>query len=88
MSRAAEKARENRLRRKAEHQGLRLEKSRRRDIHAPDFNRYALMSIKTGERVHVGHGPDGAPIKFPFDLEAIESLLTTRGPKVWRFTGP
>jgi len=38
----AEKVRENRLRRMAERQGLRLEKSRRRDPRALDYGTYCL----------------------------------------------
>ena len=42
----AEKARENRLRRKAERQGYKLEKSRRRDPDATDFGVYKLTPAK------------------------------------------
>jgi hypothetical protein len=41
-----EKVRENRLRRKAERQGLKLVKSRRRDPLALDYQLYALISEK------------------------------------------
>ena len=39
----ADKARENRLRRKAERLGVRLEKSRRRDPDALTYGRYFVM---------------------------------------------
>lgn len=39
----SDKVRENRLRRMAERQGLRLEKSRRRDPRALDYGTYALV---------------------------------------------
>jgi hypothetical protein len=39
----ADKVRENRLRRMAERQGLRLEKSRRRDPRALDYGTYHLV---------------------------------------------
>lgn len=41
------KVRENRVRRVAERRGLRLEKSRRRDPHAPDFGLYMLFDART-----------------------------------------
>lgn len=44
MMAVAEKVRENRLRRMAERQGLRLEKSRRRDPRATDFGTYHLVT--------------------------------------------
>jgi len=40
----AEKVRENRLRRAAARQGLRLEKSRRRDPRALDYGTYQLVN--------------------------------------------
>lgn len=40
---AFDKVRENRLRRMAQRQGLRLEKSRRRDPRAYDFGTYCLV---------------------------------------------
>lgn len=51
---------ENRIRRAAERQGLRLEKSRRRDHRAPDYGKYRLLAAD-GE-VHVGHG-NGASLR-------------------------
>jgi hypothetical protein len=43
----AEKVRENRLRRMAERQGLRLVKSRRRDPLALDYDRWMVVDIDT-----------------------------------------
>lgn len=56
MTDAEFKVFENRLRRAAERQGLRLEKSRRRDPNAIDFGRYALIDPTYGGAVH-----DAAP---------------------------
>lgn len=42
------KVRENRLRRMAERQGLKLEKSRRRDPRATDYGTYRLTDAATG----------------------------------------
>ncbi len=43
-----EKVRENRLRRAADRQGLRLTRSRSRDINAIDYGLYALIDYETG----------------------------------------
>lgn len=43
----SEKVYENRLRRVAERQGLRLIKSRRRDPRATDYGMYALVDVHT-----------------------------------------
>jgi hypothetical protein len=42
-----DKARENRARRKAAHQGLTLRKTRRRDRDAPDYNVWRLYRTTT-----------------------------------------
>lgn len=47
----SEKARENQLRRAAERQGLRLERSRRRDPRALGYGTYKLTDARTGELV-------------------------------------
>jgi hypothetical protein len=47
----ADKVYENRLRRMAERQGLRLQKSRRRDPLALDFGVYVLIDNATGVAV-------------------------------------
>lgn len=46
------KVRENRLRRAADRQGLRLSKSRSRDPKALDFGLYALIDTETNGTVH------------------------------------
>ena len=47
----SEKGRENRLRRMAERQGLRLERSRRHDPRASSYGLYALKTWKTRQLV-------------------------------------
>ena len=59
----AEKVRENRLRRWAEDQGYKLEKSRRRDPRAKDYGTYRLKPEK------------GKPKDFP-DIDAVEKFLS------------
>jgi hypothetical protein len=51
MSEESEKVRENRLRRMADRQGLKLVKSRRRDPRALDYGTYALVAEGTNEIV-------------------------------------
>jgi len=46
------KVRENRLRRAADRQGLRLAKSRSRDPNAIDYGLYALIDIQTNAAVN------------------------------------
>jgi len=43
---------ENRLRRAADRQGLRLVKSRSRDPKAKDYDRYALVDVQTDKAVN------------------------------------
>jgi hypothetical protein len=57
------KVRENRLRRMAERQGYKLEKSRRRDSRATDYGTYRLVPAK------------GKPRDFP-SIDAVEQFLT------------
>jgi hypothetical protein len=47
-----EKVTENRLRRAADRRGLRLAKSRSRDVNAVDYGLYALIDIETGGAVN------------------------------------
>lgn len=54
------KARENRLRRRAENRGLRLIKARRTDPLAPDHNRWMIIDPR-GSMPPVGAGNDGRP---------------------------
>ena len=49
---SSDKIRENALRRKADRQGYRLIKSRRRDPDAVDYGLYALIDIETGGAVN------------------------------------
>lgn len=65
------KVRENRLRRMAERQGLRLIKSRRRDTRAYDYGTYVLVDQETTALVtgHYGPGYGGA------SLDEIEEAL-------------
>lgn len=70
-----QKVRENRLRRMADRQGLRLLKSRRRDPHAIDHGCYALTDVATSGAVF-GFGSFG----YEADLEDIEKYLTSPGP--------
>ena len=58
-----EKVRENRLRRWAEGQGYKLEKSRRRDPRANDYGTYRLTPAK------------GKPREFA-SIDALEKFLT------------
>lgn len=68
-----EKARENRLRRMADRQGLRLVKARSRDPQAIDYGCYALADIETSGIVF-GVGAIG---RFDASLDEIEDYLVT-----------
>jgi hypothetical protein len=68
----AEKIRENKLRRMAERQGLRLEKSRRRDERAYDYGTYQLVDPYTNTLVASGHQHG-----YGLSLDEIEQALTT-----------
>jgi hypothetical protein len=48
---SVDKTRETRLRRAADRQGLRLERSRRRDPQATDYGRYWLVDLVTSDVV-------------------------------------
>jgi hypothetical protein len=63
---AAEKAAENRLRRKAERQGLTLRKSARRDPDATDYGVWSLHNAASGTVVLQG------------SLQDVEQYLTGR----------
>ncbi len=54
MSMVERKVYENRLRRVAERQGYRLEKSRRRDERAIAFGLYRLVDLLTGDVIGAG----------------------------------
>ena len=64
------KVRENRARRAAERQGLRLVKSRRRDPHALGYGTFGLVDAETGASV-VASTSDGVGMT----LDAIEGVL-------------
>lgn len=72
MPRTTEQVRENRLRRMADRQGLRLEKSRRRDPLAFDFGTYQLVDLSTNSIVlmnfAIGRG-------YGCDLDDVEKYL-------------
>lgn len=70
-----DKVRENRLRRMAERQGLRLVKSRRRDEFAKGYGTYMLVAGHGGE-MNLGAG-DG----YGFDLDEIEKQLRGQTPR-------
>lgn len=65
------KVRENRLRRMAERQGLRLVKSRRRDPLAVDFGRYR---VETGDGVEPARF--ASPMGWGLTLGEVEHRLT------------
>ncbi len=67
-----EKIRENRLRRMADRQGLRLKKSGRRDPRALDYGMYMLISQATNVVVAGAEGT-GRP---NFTLKDVEEYLT------------
>jgi hypothetical protein len=71
-----EKVRENRLRRMAERQGLRLEKSRRRDPRALDYGSYALFDLETGDAKAGAVAGERLP-RQRFTLDDVEAYLTT-----------
>jgi hypothetical protein len=62
-----EKVRENRLRRMADRQGLKLTRSRRRDPRAIDYGLYWLTDIRTNTLISSEAG---------LDIDAVERLLT------------
>jgi hypothetical protein len=66
------KVRENRLRRAAERQGLRLVKSRRRDPRSIDYGKYMLLDVQTNGVVY-GLIPGGSTMAA--DLDDVEAYL-------------
>jgi len=71
----AQKILENRLRRMAARQGLRLEKSRRRDRRALDYGTYQLVWIDNNAIAASGGGREG----YGMHLDEIETALTEDG---------
>ena len=68
------KVRENRLRRAADRQGLRLSKSRSRDPNAMDFGMYALIDQQTGGATHPALAQRWV---HTLDLDEVEHYLTS-----------
>jgi hypothetical protein len=68
-----DKVRENQLRRRAERQGCRLLKSRRRDPYAVDYGSYMLVDAETNSIVATGFERG-----FGLSLDAIEAELDSR----------
>jgi hypothetical protein len=66
----AERSRENKVRRAAALQGLRLEKSRGRDPRAVGFGTYRLVDAGTGAIVASKHGTG-----FGLSLDEVERQL-------------
>lgn len=77
----SDKVRENRLRRMAKRQGLRLEKSRRRDPKAVDYGGYMLIDIRSNGIVY---GSDDFP--YQADIDEIEEFLTIDTTNIGRST--
>jgi hypothetical protein len=73
------KVRENRLRRAAERQGLRLEKSKRRDPNALDFGGYWLIDGPAYDREADNYRSRVVVVggDYGTDLDGIEEYLTT-----------
>ena len=68
------KVRENRLRRAADRQGLKLRRSPRRDENAIDYGLYALTSVGEGRGTIHEQGPISI---FTLDLDDVEQYLTS-----------
>src|SRR5262249_38524937 len=71
---ANDSRREQRLRRVAARQGLRLSKSARRDPHADDYGRYRLEERNGTGAVVAG----GSPFAYSLDLNGVEDILFWR----------
>jgi hypothetical protein len=69
-----EKVRENRLRRRAERQGCRLLKSRRRDPYAVDYGTYMLVDAETNSVVALG-----LERGYGLSLDDVEAQLDSLG---------
>lgn len=69
-----EKVRENRLRRMADRQGLRLMKSRSRDPKAVDFGLYALIDHESGGAVNPALAQRWT---CSWTLDEVETFLTS-----------
>jgi hypothetical protein len=69
------KVRENRLRRIADRQGLKLSKSRRRDPRAVDYGGYMLTDQRSGMVVY----GSSSGFAYQADLDDIENYLEGNG---------
>lgn len=69
-----QKVRENRLRRMADRQGLRLSKSRSRDVNAIDYGLYALIDHETNGTVVP---PIAGRWSHSMTLDEVEEWLTS-----------
>ena len=67
------RVRENRVRRAADRQGYRLEKSRSRDPRAVDYGLYALIDVQTGGAVNPAIAQRWV---CSWDLDDVEDFLT------------
>jgi hypothetical protein len=74
MAAREDQVRENRLRRMAQRQGLKMVKSRRRDERALDYGGYMLLDVDTG-----GANVGGVPRPYSASLDEIEGYLTGEG---------
>ena len=74
MADSGDKVRENRARRAAERQGLRLEKCRRRDPRSLGYGTYQLVDVHTSAVVHRGD----LPIGYGLTLAQVEAALGRR----------
>jgi hypothetical protein len=70
---ASDKVRENRLRRMAQRQGLRLEKSRLRDWRALGYGGYMLIEVYSNWAVYGSY-----PYAYSATLDEIEAELARR----------
>lgn len=73
----ATKTREDRLRRMAKRQRMRLEKSPRRDVYAWDYGTYRLVAMDDGTVIHQAFY-DKVGSWYGLGLNEVENLLTNR----------
>jgi len=78
-----DKTRETRLRRLASRQGLRLQKSPRRDPHAWDFGTYQLVDDRDGWAVLANRQIGGG---YGMSLDDIEEWLTREATRMYKIT--
>lgn len=73
-----EKVRENKVRRKLERMGYRLEKSRRRDPDAIDYGLYAIVDPETHGLMH----PSASWGAHALTLDEVEQWANETGPTI------